>query len=234
MSKIDFVKQKIPFTQVANGVLRDERLSFKAKGLYAFLYSKPDGWDFESNRIAKESKDGRDSVRAGIEELEKYGYLKRCKQPDGRMVYMIIFPPMTENPSQEPMTEKPNDGKTHSGKTRHISNKEIKVIKNISNKEVAETSSAPFNLKEYIQKCYNDKNRHIQLIGLYMDYRYDSLVGKIKTVEQAREVIKRHVRSAKNLLKWDDQQINKAIADVNKKNSDIDWTLETLHKHLTK
>jgi len=37
MEKIDFKKDKIPFTQVSNAVLYDNNLSFKAKGLYAYL-----------------------------------------------------------------------------------------------------------------------------------------------------------------------------------------------------
>ena len=36
------VKQNVPFTMVANEVLKDPKLSFKAKGLYAYLFSKPD------------------------------------------------------------------------------------------------------------------------------------------------------------------------------------------------
>ena len=147
MEKIDFRKQNIPFTQVANGVLNDDRLSLKAKGLYAYLYSKPEGWQFESSRIAMDSKDSRDSVRSALNELEENGYLTRYKLSNGRMVYMVIFPPitqekpMTENPSEgiEPMTEKANDGKSHSGETRHLSNKDIYINKDIIiNKETHE------------------------------------------------------------------------------------------------
>lgn len=153
MNKINFKKEKIPFTQVANEVLNDKNLSFKAKGLYAYLYSKPDDWDFETNRISKQSKDGRDGVRSGIRELEQYGYLTRSKELTGRMVYKLNIKPMTEKPSQvenKPMTEKANDGKTHSGKSRHISNKDIKVIKSISNKDSEETSQGQL-LNEFIE-----------------------------------------------------------------------------------
>lgn len=124
MEKIDFRKRNIPFTQVANGVLYDKNLTLKAKGLYSYLYSKPDGWQFSSTRIAQETKDSRDAVRSAILELEQCGYLIRHKMSDGRMIYEVIFPPMTENPSQgqKPMTEKANDGKSHSGKIRPISN----------------------------------------------------------------------------------------------------------------
>lgn len=152
MEKIDFKKQNIPFTQVANGVLNDAQLSAKAKGLYAYFYSKPDGWDFAISRIQKEMIDGRDAIQAGINELEKHGYLKRYKQPNGRMIYVVIFPPLepvTENPSlaQEPVTEKPNHGKTQPRKTRSISNKDIEVI----NIRQSNTESAPSSGNE-VQK----------------------------------------------------------------------------------
>lgn len=60
-----------------NNVLNSENLSFKAKGLYTYIQSKPDGWDFSVERICLQSKDGRESVAAGLKELELEGYLKR-------------------------------------------------------------------------------------------------------------------------------------------------------------
>lgn len=126
-------KQKIPFTQVANEVLNNPALSWKAKGLFAYLFGKPDTWNFESERIANDSSDGRDSTRNGIKELERFGYLKRIKLSNRRMEYQLKYDvePMTEKPSLTPtdnqslsVTENANDGKSHSGKTRPISNKD--------------------------------------------------------------------------------------------------------------
>jgi len=51
------------FTIVPNELINDKSVSFKAKGLYAYIHSKPNGWEFSSERIAQESSDGRDSVR---------------------------------------------------------------------------------------------------------------------------------------------------------------------------
>lgn len=62
---------------VPNHVLADKRLSFKAKGLFAYLQSKPDGWDFAVDRISRDSNNKRDSVRAGLKELENAGFLTR-------------------------------------------------------------------------------------------------------------------------------------------------------------
>lgn len=203
MSKIDFKKQKIPFTQVANDVLNDSRLSLKAKGLYSYLYSKPDGWDFETTRMAKDSTDGRDSIRSAVKELEEAGYLKRYKLPNGRMVYKVVFPPMTENPSQaeNPMTEKPNDGKTHSGKIRHISNKEKKVIKSINNKDSEHSSQdKKFSqlgaeiINEFskwnpsCKKFYNNKTQRAACDRLIENYGFDEVMKRIPHLPQTNKM----------------------------------------------
>jgi len=67
-----------------NNVLNDLNLSFKAKGLYTYIQSKPDGWDFSVERICLQSKDGRESVTAGLKELEIAGYLKRSPSMNER------------------------------------------------------------------------------------------------------------------------------------------------------
>ncbi|QRE76993.1 hypothetical protein [Methylobacterium aquaticum] len=65
------------FTTVPNALLRDAELSLKAKGLYCLMYSKPDDWTFYESALVKESKDQKDAVRAGLQELLDRGWLKR-------------------------------------------------------------------------------------------------------------------------------------------------------------
>lgn len=140
MEKIDFKKQRIPFTQVANDVLNDPTISMKAKGLYAYIYSKPEGWNFAYRRIAEDSTDGKAGILSGLQELENAGYLTRERQPNGRVVYRVVFPPIeaqARNSDQDPKPEKATVRKSHSAKIGLISNKDsYKVIKTIqSNKE---------------------------------------------------------------------------------------------------
>ncbi|MFS4438575.1 helix-turn-helix domain-containing protein [Paracoccaceae bacterium GXU_MW_L88] len=96
-------------------------MSWKAKGIYAFIYSKPDGWNFSTRRIAEEASDGVDATLSGIKELEQAGFIKRERQNNGRVLYHILIKPHTENP-YEPHTENPNVGKSQRGKTRTVSN----------------------------------------------------------------------------------------------------------------
>ena len=72
-------KASVNFTQVSNVILNDKCLSAKAKGVYCYLFSKPDNWDFSSERIANEFSDGEKSIRSALKELEDAGYLERQK-----------------------------------------------------------------------------------------------------------------------------------------------------------
>ena len=68
-------KRETNFTMMSNVGLRDKRLSFKAKGLLAYMLSLPDDWVFYEEEITKHSTDGKQSVRTGLKELQQLGYL---------------------------------------------------------------------------------------------------------------------------------------------------------------
>jgi hypothetical protein len=88
------------FGAVPNELLNDPDISFKAKGLYAYLNSKPDNWDFSVESIAAQVKEGIDSVRGGIHELEKYGYLRRVKHQNEKGFWEIDYM-LFECPAEE-------------------------------------------------------------------------------------------------------------------------------------
>lgn len=66
-----------PYVMLNKFFLNDQRLSFKAKGLLAYLLSKPNDWVVMEKELVKASKDSRDSVRSGIKELIETGYIVR-------------------------------------------------------------------------------------------------------------------------------------------------------------
>lgn len=65
------------FTAVPNELLRDVELTMKAKGLYCIMFSKPDGWIFYNDCLVRESCDGKDAVRAAMNELTSSGWVSR-------------------------------------------------------------------------------------------------------------------------------------------------------------
>ena len=146
----DLKKEVVGFTQITNKVIRDMNLSWKAKGIYSLIFSKPDGWQFSTRRIALESKDGVDSTLSGIQELEHAGYIKRERKNDGRVTYIVLINPHTENP-YKPHTEIPSLGNSLIGKTRTVSNKDSIVIKSNSNKDIYSAEFESF-WKDYPKK----------------------------------------------------------------------------------
>lgn len=115
MSKIKINKQS-NFTMVSNHVLRNTNLSLKAKGLYAYMWSLPEDWDYSVSGLTKVLKEGKDAINEALKELEREGYLVRTILRSGGkfsdMDYMLNetpspftgFPhtvnPLTENPQQ--------------------------------------------------------------------------------------------------------------------------------------
>lgn len=64
-----------PYVMINKTALDDEKLSWKAKGIWCYLMSKPDGWKCQVEDLKKHSKDGTDSVKAGLRELREHGYM---------------------------------------------------------------------------------------------------------------------------------------------------------------
>ena len=112
MTKITKVKH-CDFTIIDNNFLRDERLSFKAKGLFMYMWSQSNDWNFYVNELSSHAKDGRNAVMTGLEELENYGYLKRkrVRNAQGQLKeteYVLSETPTLEKPkSENPTLEKP-------------------------------------------------------------------------------------------------------------------------------
>lgn len=82
--------QKRPnnFVMIDKTFLEDERLSFKAKGILAYLLSKPDNWKVIVGNLVKYSKDGKSAVYAGLKELKECGYYVKTpiRSEDGRRI----------------------------------------------------------------------------------------------------------------------------------------------------
>lgn len=109
-------RKNIPFTMVANEVLASGKLSLKAKGLYAYLFSKPDDWDFSADRIQNECKEERKAVLRILKELEEAGLLTRSRQSNGRVLYTLEF--------ADPKSQSGTETKAHRAKTVPVSKKD--------------------------------------------------------------------------------------------------------------
>lgn len=67
------------FTQIPNEVLRSAEMSAVAKTILGILLSNSEGWKTHTTVILHRMKEGKQSIRKGLKELEAEGYLLRLR-----------------------------------------------------------------------------------------------------------------------------------------------------------
>lgn len=135
MSIIRTAKDADPYARIDNRALRDKALSWKARGLLAYLLSMPDNWETNIEHLAKQGPDGRAAVSAGLKELQKAGYLhrQRVRGESGRMSgwesviheqpqLKVLVTPKAENPT----IGKPDYRETRESENRLLRTTEVK------------------------------------------------------------------------------------------------------------
>lgn len=101
-----------PYAQILRATLQDRRISFEARGLLAYLLSKPTNWEVSIGDLMNEGDCGRDRIYRILRELQRAGYVQRNGvREHGRFValrYEVSESPFTENPyTEKPYTENP-------------------------------------------------------------------------------------------------------------------------------
>lgn len=118
------VKRRHGFTMVPNSAF-DGSLPLSAIGLYAFMLSRPDDWEFSVSGMAKCLGVGRDAVRSALVKLEEAGFLIREQSHNEKglfsgntyVLYDEKIDPLSENPTTvAPLPENPTVNAPLSGK----------------------------------------------------------------------------------------------------------------------
>ena len=146
------------YTVMSNHHFRNRNLSLKAKGVMSLMLSLPDDWDYTVAGLATLSKDGLDSVRSALKELEREGYLKMERERDakgklGRASYVlseipVVEKPILENPRLEnPILEKTAQLNTYPSSTNTSSTKE-----SITEADASEDAQKPKKTKSKKEK----------------------------------------------------------------------------------
>jgi len=115
MSIIRVIKKHQPYTMILNDSIRDETLSWKAKGILCYLLSLPDDWRIYITELVSHAPDGETALRSGLSELEQQGYLTKVQVRDEAGKIAGYEYNVTEIPA---ISQKTIFGKTISGKPK--------------------------------------------------------------------------------------------------------------------
>ena len=155
-------------------LIRDSRLSWKARGIFSYLWSQSDEWEFNEIEVARHAPDGRDSLRTGLKELEDAGYLDRKRLRDGKgrvgsSKWVLHEKPMLKNRTLEKSMQDNGTQRYHQEK---ITSREDNIKR--SNSQAEPDSAA--QLRKEIIGYLNEK----------LGTKYKPNASKNKTVINAR------------------------------------------------
>jgi hypothetical protein len=81
------INKKDNYAIISNLPLNDRKLSWKARGILAYLLSKPNNWTVSLGDLIRMSEnDGERSIKSALKELRDFGYAKmrRGEFKDGK------------------------------------------------------------------------------------------------------------------------------------------------------
>jgi hypothetical protein len=225
------VRMELNFGSVPNDLLNDKGMSLKAAGLYAYIQSKPEGWNFSIKGIQTQNLDGKDSIASAVKELEDSGWLEREQvknmhsQFDGYDYVLRARIGLSDG-------GKPAIGKPATS-NKEVSNKEILIVEETSTSRTSlepvyiELEEKPFSLKDEIEKMVGNPRRDISIIGVW----FEICIPNARNKKQLQVALKRNLRAAKLLKDFDDDQLDSAML----KAKQIEGaSLETVLKYIIK
>ena len=160
MAKVTVIKEQ-NYTTIDNAIFKDTRISFKAKGLLTTMLSLPPTWNYTIEGLSKLSKDGKDSIKTAMKELENYGYLERkqTRNDNGSFCDLEYF--VYEKPhTKEPLAENPSTGKSSTENPLQLNTNKLNTNKlNTNNKN--NTLSVERAVSECVQEPDKPKSKPV-------------------------------------------------------------------------
>ncbi|HDR4873795.1 TPA: DnaD domain protein [Bacillus cereus] len=227
------VKKDNNYSVINNTGLKDKRLSWKAKGILAYILTLPDDWVFYREELSQHAKDGINSLRAGMQELKEYGYIRRFPVRDEKNKIVKRETIIYEIPVDDyPPVENPPAGKPVAGnlpvENHKLLNTNIQSTKEL-NTDIQNINHRHDNKQKLIsQRLINDdfkishqflmKNRislseiAIRELGAFCESLGSELIGEAVNRSIDENVPKwRYVRGI--LKKWETKKV-KTLKDV--------------------
>lgn len=200
-------RSKIRTITMSVDAVQDKNISFKAKGILAYMKTRAGQWKFYEKEIMQNSTDGRDAVRSGIKELIDAGYIFREKNrtEDGKIRgYAYHFSDYKEDLEELFKTEDGKsdngsfeDGKTNVGKT---DNGKPATIINSLNKQKKKDNKEYIYYLEFTKMTEEEYNK---LLGVMtVEEREDYMERFNVWITGQKETVRKNRDAYLTILKW--------------------------------
>ena len=101
------------YVKIPNDLVNDSTISWKAKGLFCHMASKPDNYNFTVASLASQFPDGKSAIFAALDELKERGWITYLKHSNGQGKYKLETSIEPESDNQyEAMPESDNRTET--------------------------------------------------------------------------------------------------------------------------
>lgn len=212
--------------------LNDKRLSWKAKGIMAYLLSMPDDWVFYMDELVTHASDGKDSFRSGFNELKKCGYVERKPIKDEKTKKIVSWETIVhEVPvnSKEPLTDFPEVEKPQMEKPE-VENPTLLStdINQVLNKPNTDNNSTTTNTTDRSQEIfqavqenirYNLSPIEVQTIEYWLkDYPHDLILEAIRRAVLSNRATLRYIETI--LKDWQQKRITN-LAEVERDDAEF-------------
>jgi len=166
---VNRTKKDKNYTVIDNTILRDVRITAKAKGIFIYLLSLPDKWDVHLNELVTHFVEGMDALKSGLRELKDLGYVE-CKpqrEKSGRIMVWDYY--LDENPGvDEQLAENPLVANPELLSTNPILNTKKTIVATESQRHIIEHlnerlgKKPPKGFKVTNQRCLKDLNARLR------------------------------------------------------------------------
>lgn len=164
INKTEFIRVEKTnnFSIIHNGFLRRNDISWKAKGILAYILHLPNDWNINLNEVMQHSTEGKGAFNSGWKELKEAGYVERrpIKDQDTQkithwetIVRENVDIELSDPQPKNPVSGKPTDWKTHNLETQSMENQSME------NQQLLSTNNTK-DLKELSTKNTNTRHRY--------------------------------------------------------------------------
>ena len=127
------VKKDKNYSTIHNGFLRRKDLSWKAKGIMAYILQLPDDWNVVLSEVVKNATEGQSAFDSGWKELKDAGYVKRQPVKHEKTNKILYW----ETIVTESVPEKSHSVENHSVENHRQDNHKLLSTKELSTKELS-------------------------------------------------------------------------------------------------